>query len=119
MENAIEAAEKAVQEQFKKDYQDSEITVSLAEKNYEVKIFPVLSLNASREIREAYRPGHGKWYVRGMDKIKLKDQEPVSLEILPKASEPEKLDEAIRKTGIEKVNTVKETTWDQDKTSRK
>ena len=34
----IEAAEKAVQEQFKKDYQDSEITVSLAEKNYEVKI---------------------------------------------------------------------------------
>lgn len=27
----IEAAEKAVQEQFKKDYQDSEITVSLAE----------------------------------------------------------------------------------------
>lgn len=38
----IEAAEKAVQEQFKKDYQDSEITVSLAEKNYEVKIFPVL-----------------------------------------------------------------------------
>lgn len=115
----IEASEKAVQEQFKKDYQDSEITVSLAEKNYEVKIFPVLSLNASREIREAYRPGHGKWYVRGMDKIKLKDQEPVSLEILPKASEPEKLDEAIRKTGIEKVNTVKETTWDQDKTSRK
>lgn len=113
----IEAAEKAVQEQFKKDYQDSEITVSLAEKNYEVKIFPVLSLNASREIREAYRPGHGKWYVRGMDKIELKDQEPVSLEILPKASEPEKLDEAIRKTGIEKVNTVKETTWDQDKTS--
>ena len=90
----IEAAEKAVQEQFKKDYQDSEITVSLAEKNYEVKIFPVLSLNASREIREAYRPGHGKWYVRGMDKIKLKDQEPVSLEILPKASEPEKLKEA-------------------------
>lgn len=59
------------------------------------------------EAAENYRPGHGKWYARGMDKIKLKDQEPVSLEIFPKASEPEKLDDAIRKTGIEKVNTVK------------
>lgn len=114
---SIKEAEKAIQKQFNKDYQDAVIKVTLAGETYETRIFPVLSLDASREIRQAYALGHGKWYERGLDRLKLQKLEPDSIEVLPEVTSPEKLTAAIKKTGITKVNTMTETTWKQEDTA--
>lgn len=110
-------AENAIQNQFKKEYQTAAVDITLAGKTYTAKIFPLLSLDASEEIRSSYQPGHGKWYARGIDWLKIQKQEPISTEILPEITYPEKLRKILEETGIDKLNTMTETTWDREKTS--
>lgn len=105
-----EEAEKAIQEQFEKDYEDAAIPVILDGKTYETKIFSILGLSADQEIHQAYELGHGEWYTRGLDYLKLQKMEPIEKEILPEPVYPERMKEAVLDTGIQKVNTLKETT---------
>ena len=113
----VEEAKEAVQEQFVKDYEEAAIPVLLDGKTYEIKIFSALGLSADQEIHQAYELGHGEWYTRGLDYLKLQKMEPVSREVLPEAVAPEQLQGAILETGIQKVNTLEETVCTQKETS--
>lgn len=113
----VEEAKEAVQEQFVKDYEEAAIPVLLDGKTYEIKIFSALGLSADQEIHQAYELGHGEWYTRGLDYLKLQKMEPVSREVLPETVAPEQLQGAILETGIQKVNTLEETVCTQKETS--
>lgn len=115
----IEEANAAILEKFEKDYQDAEITVEIADEEYKTAIFPVLGLDVSEIVEEAYVLGHGKWYTRGLDAYRLKKLSPKEVSVFPTADHPEAVEEAVKETGIEKVNTVKETTVEVTETSLK
>lgn len=102
-------AEASVQEQFELDYQDTAISIRIADKTYKAEIFPLLGMDASSYIRSAYAPGHGKWYARGYEWIKSRNQEMQSIKLLPELTAPELISQVIKETGIAKVNTLKET----------
>lgn len=110
-------AEKEIQKQFEKEYKHAAITITLADQTYEADIFPVLSINASEEIEHAYQPGHGNWYARGIEWIQTRRQEPVSKEILPEITYPERLRDILEETGIARINTMVETTWERNASS--
>lgn len=114
-----EEANTAIAEQFQEDYEDAVMTITIADKEFDAEIFPLLGLDASEIITEAYQLGHGKWYTRGLDWYRRyqKGDETDTYEIFPAAAHPEKITEVIEKTGIQDVDTLVESTWEIGKTS--
>lgn len=110
----VEQAEESVLSKFEEDYKDAAVTVVLDDQEYQVNIFPLLGMDASGEIREAYKFGHGSWISRGVDWIRSKISRVGSgnLEIAPVVQYPEKLDEVIAASGIQGHNSVVETTYE-------
>lgn len=105
-------AQKAVYNQFEEEYQDKKITIQIADTDYEAYIFPVLDFSPSEIINEAYALGHGAWYTRGFDRIRMMSGKNIKQEetVLPTAAHREKISEIIAYTEIENVDTVKEST---------
>lgn len=103
-------AKKAVRSAFEKEYQDKSLTIRLADTDYQAYIFPALDFSASELIEEAFVLGHGKWFTRGTDRIRLMMDKNKKREetILPTIAGDQEISRILSYTEIEKVNTVQE-----------
>lgn len=102
-------AKNALQAQFEKDYQDAEITIKLEDQEFRAEIFPILHMDTDELIREAYLPGHGEWYVRGLDWLREREAGQETLDIEPAVSDFDAVHAILEDTGIDKVDTYTET----------
>lgn len=70
-------ASAAIQNKFVSDYSNSRYIVTIKGKEYRIDTFSALSLDASSEVSDAYRLGHGAWITRGADYVKSEQQDGV------------------------------------------
>ena len=61
----------AITEDFQKNYQDKQMTVTLNGQEFKVSIYPALSLDVKAVVASAYSLGHGSWITHGTDRIQL------------------------------------------------
>ena len=111
-----EEAEKAIQQKFQEDYQDASLCVVLDDQEYEIPVYSMLSMDASKAIDDAYAPGHGSWAARGLDWITTRLGGEQKVEVAPVISDPDKLDEAIEASGILDYQSSAESTWESNDT---
>lgn len=104
----------AIEDEFKKDYQDSIISIEFADKTYEINVFSMLDIDVKEIIDGAYLTGHGKWYKRGYEKWMLQKNENSTIEyqIIPDASNTTAISSLIEETKIQNVDTHEETSWE-------
>ena len=67
----------AIEKKFVSDYSSSRYIVTIKGKEYRIDTFSALSLDASAEVSDAYRLGHGTWITRGAEYIKSEQQDDV------------------------------------------
>ena len=96
---------------FKEKYENKAIQVKLSDETYQAYIFPMLDLDPNKVVDQAYQLGHGVWYKRGMDRIRLMtEHKRESITMLPQVTHPEAVSSVISYMEIDKVNTVVQTT---------
>lgn len=112
-------AGEAVQAKFQEEYQDAAMVVSIGDQEYQVNIFPVLGLDASEEIDQAYGLGHGAWYTRAVDWVRkqLQGEKMQEIEVLPTAENEDKLGEVLESVDIQAFNSVVESSWEVGESS--
>ena len=66
-----EEAIDAISRDFKEKYQNTQMTVTLNGKKFQVSVYPVLGLDVKSIVESAYSLGHGAWYTHGTDRIEL------------------------------------------------
>lgn len=104
-------AREAILADFKEKYENKAIQVKLSGETYQAYIFPMLDLEPGEVVDQAYQLGHGIWYQRGMDRIRLMTEHKAeSITMLPKVTHPEAVSSVISYMEIDKVNTVVQTT---------
>ena len=111
-----EEAEEAVQQKFEEDYQNAAVTVVLEDQEYTIPVYSALTMDASKEIEDAYAPGHGLWISRGLDWITTRVGGMKEVEAAPTVSDPDQLDQAIADSGILDYTGSAESTWEQSGT---
>lgn len=100
-------AREAILADFKENYEEKAIQVKLSDEVYQAYIFPMLGINPEEVVDQAYQLGHGVWYKRGLDRIRLMtDGDAEKLTLLPQVTHPEAVSSVISYMEIEKVNTV-------------
>ncbi|MDO4519609.1 MAG: VanW family protein [Eubacteriales bacterium] len=115
-----EEAEKAIQNKFVEDYQDCQYTVTIAQKEYNLDVFPALSIDASDIVADAYLAGHREWYKRGLDYYRnSKIDKSIEVEVTPEVSDSESVMNQLKDTDIAEINTVEESvcTLEEDRLS--
>lgn len=105
-------AQDALLEQFEEEYKKAAITIQIpnTDARYEAEIYPVLGMETQKTIEDIYGLGHGSWFTRGVDRIRLMNQgtEKKQMDLKPKPSDLEALDAVLKDSGIENLNTMVE-----------
>ncbi len=100
-------AREAILADFKETYEDKAIQVNLSDEVYQAYIFPMLGIDPGEVVEQAYQLGHGAWYKRGLDRIRLMtDDNAEEITLLPQVTHPETVSSVISYMEIEKVDTV-------------
>ena len=105
-----EEAIDAISRDFKEKYQNTQMTVTLNGKKFQVSVYPVLGLDVKSIVESAYSLGHGAWYTHGTDRIELmnnKTKEEVTL--MPEARNKDELDTVLDEAGILNGSTTVQT----------
>lgn len=106
-----EEAIDAISRDFQEKYEDTQMTVTLNGKKFQVSIYPVLGLDVKSIVESAYSLGHGSWFTHGTDRIELmnsKTKEEVT--VMPEARNKDELDQVLTDAGIMKGSTTVQTT---------
>ena len=110
----MEEARDAVEKRFEEDYGAASITVTIADREYELPAYSALDINVDEILENAYLPGHREWYKRGVDRYRLNKNEPVySCEVLPFVTDENVLYDALEDTDIRQIDTVVQTAWEK------
>ena len=107
---AEQAAER-IRKDFEEGYADAVLTVSANGEEYQVEMYPSLSLDAEAAAKKAMAYGHGSFLSRGADLLKAK-LFGESITENPTVGDEEKLSAAIDATGLSAINTTVQTTYE-------
>ena len=114
-----EEAQNKVQQKFEEDYAETTLKIELDGKEFNIEVLPLIELDASDEIEEAYEMGHDSWIKSGIEWIgmKLFNSGAKDMEVKPELKEDVSLEQVVTDTGIFDYNSLQETTWETDDTS--
>lgn len=113
-----EEAIDAITEDFQKNYQDKQMTVTLNGQEFKVSIYPALSLDVKAVVASAYSLGHGSWITHGTDRILLMNSKTKEeLTLLPTVRNQDDLDAVLDATGIQNGSTTIQTSCELTDTS--
>ena len=106
-------AEEAVEENFRRMYEEAAFDVDLEGSTYPIPVFPALDIDASREIEKAYKYGHGEWYMRGYEWIHatLSKMREKDITVEPYVRDATWVEDAIAESQIEEYNSMSESTY--------
>ncbi len=108
----------AITEDFQKNYQDKQMTVTLNGQEFKVSIYPALSLDVKAVVASAYSLGHGSWITHGTDRIQLMNSKTKEeLTLLPTVRNQDDLDAVLDATGIQNGSTTIQTSCELTDTS--
>ena len=111
----LEEAGAAIQEDFRADYQGASAAVALDGETYTVVLWDdtanALSLDASDALGRAMERGHGSFFTRGLEWLRVQF-ETWSEEVLPAVGDPDALRAQIEASGITAVNTASGATYE-------
>ena len=108
----------AITEDFRKNYEDKQMTVTLNGQEFKVSVYPALSMDVKAVVASAYSLGHGSWITHGTDRIQLmnnKSREEMTL--LPTIRNQDDLDQVLADAGIQNGSTTIQTSCELTDTS--
>ena len=111
-----EEAADAVQAKFEDEYSDSAYTVTVKGESYSIPVFPLLSIDVSESIDEAYSLCHGEWYTRGFEYLQNQytPSKTVEITIQPDVQNTDEIKSAVDDIADAFASSVVDSSWNYD-----
>lgn len=106
-----EEAEKLLAEQYKKDYENSNITVKALEQEYRIPMYSSLSFDEKKAQEAAFSYGHTNFFLGGGMMI-LGYIQPRKMVYYPEVTQEDNLKKEYENTGVAAINTTVQTTYE-------
>ncbi len=105
-----EEAEKALRQNFEKEYKNKSLTVNAIDTDYSLPMYATLSFDEAKAAAQAYEYAHSEFYLRGFQRIRamfLKKE----MTYYPEITNNDALQKVFTDSGIPELNTTSQTTY--------